>query len=69
MTILPRSLQTAHVAKESAAPDTLVVAALLHDMGHFAHASGLDPTRRGIDLLHEVRGAELLLSWFGPEAR
>ena len=67
VTILQHSLQTALFAQGAGASDALVAAALLHDIGHFAHAAGLDATRRGIDPRHEARGAELLMQWFGPE--
>ena len=67
-------LRTAALAKQDNAPDTLVAAALLHDVGHFLvdysptyedarHAAMLDASR---DKRHEVVGAAFLKPFFGP---
>lgn len=58
--------QTAALARSSGAPDALVVAALLHDLGHLlggAPESG--PTER--DMRHEVVAARFLSRWYGAE--
>lgn len=64
---LEHALQCAALAEEDGAAPTLIVAALLHDVGHMLH--GLDPHggRRGVDDRHEVTGAALIGRWFGPE--
>lgn len=65
-------LQAAHAAQEAGVPDELVVAALLHDVGHLVHD---DSTRTGsdmegleqVDRVHEEVGAQWLTRGFGPE--
>jgi len=63
VTALEHALQCAQLAEYAHAEDSLVVAALLHDIGH---AAG-DEDRIGdeIDDTHEQRGAALLAPWFG----
>lgn len=56
-------LQAAAIARDSGAPDHLVVAALLHDVGHIStHGS----TTTGVDGHHEQVGADWLARWFPP---
>lgn len=61
------ALQCAALASDAGAPDALVVAALLHDVGHL----GTDETQSGagatVDQRHEALGARRLRRWFGPE--
>jgi gamma-butyrobetaine dioxygenase len=55
-------LQTAALAVADGAPDALVAAALLHDVGHFAApANAAEPAP------HEALGVEWLRPLFGPE--
>jgi gamma-butyrobetaine dioxygenase len=61
------ALQAAHLAGLDGAPDTLVVAALLHDVGHLLHDLGEDVADRGIDAHHERSGGSWLARNFGPE--
>jgi predicted HD phosphohydrolase len=61
------ALQAAHFAREAGEPDTLVVAALLHDIGQFLNEAGEAAEREGRDARHEVNGADLLARHF-PEA-
>jgi phosphonate degradation associated HDIG domain protein len=61
------ALQTAHQAEQEGAPDALVVAALLHDLGHLAHGLAEDIAERGVDARHEDVGEAWLASRFGPE--
>jgi phosphonate degradation associated HDIG domain protein len=61
------ALQSAHLAVLEGAPDALVVAALLHDVGHLLHSLGDDAADRGIDDRHEYAGASWLAKNFGPE--
>jgi phosphonate degradation associated HDIG domain protein len=53
VTQLEHALQTATLAEEAHAPDTLVAAAFLHDLGHLLNLQGESPTQRGIDDLHQ----------------
>jgi [1-hydroxy-2-(trimethylamino)ethyl]phosphonate dioxygenase len=58
------ALQTATLAREAGAPDTLVAAALLHDVGHLLHELPDDAPDRGIDDLHEALAAGYLEKYF-----
>jgi gamma-butyrobetaine dioxygenase len=60
-------LQTAHLAELSDAPAPLVVAALLHDIGHLVHGMDEHSADHGVDTVHEDAGARWLASHFGPE--
>ena len=60
------ALQAAHFAVQDGAPDALVVAALLHDIGHLLGPED-DPGEHGIDAVHEDRGCAWLAPRFGPE--
>ena len=64
---LEHALQTAHLAVFNNAPDTLVVAALLHDVGHLLHVMPDDVADLGIDMRHEELGTDWLSAYFGPE--
>jgi len=64
---LQHALQCAHLAECSGAPDSLVVAALLHDIGHLIHKLGEDAAARGIDDRHEALGRKYLARWFGED--
>lgn len=61
------ALQAAWLAEQTGCPDPLIVASLLHDIGHLVHDLGDNPAESGIDDLHEERGHRFLASWFGPE--
>jgi phosphonate degradation associated HDIG domain protein len=50
---LQHALQTASLAETSGAKPELIVAALLHDLGHLLNLQGETPTERGIDDLHQ----------------
>src|SRR5580700_10631927 len=61
------ALQAAHVARAGGAPQTLIVAALLHDIGHL-----LEPAPEAIedwtaDARHELSGARWLAQRFSAE--
>jgi phosphonate degradation associated HDIG domain protein len=66
VTIAAHCLQTAALAASAGASDALIVAALLHDIGHLLHSAGADATDRGIDPRHEVIGARFLRPRLGP---
>jgi len=60
-------VQTALLAEAEDAPPHLVVAALLHDVGHFLHPDAKAAPTRGQDLEHEALGAAWLSRDFRPE--
>ncbi|HWK47543.1 MAG TPA: HD domain-containing protein [Stellaceae bacterium] len=60
------ALQSAELAVAEGAAAPLVVAALLHDVGHLLHSGGEDIAERGIDARHEAIGSVFLASLFGP---
>jgi phosphonate degradation associated HDIG domain protein len=62
---LQHALQSADLAQAARVPEPLVVAALLHDVGHLIHDLGEDAAVRGIDDCHEQRGARWLAQGFG----
>jgi phosphonate degradation associated HDIG domain protein len=63
---LEHSLQAAWFATEAGAEPELVVAALLHDVGHLLHGMPEDIADHGVDGRHEVVGEAWLRSRFGP---
>lgn len=60
VTVLEHSLQAAWFVQHKHGPDTLTVAALLHDVGHLLHGEGEDAAERGLDTQHEELAAVLL---------
>ena len=60
-------LQSAAQACSLEAPRPVVVAALLHDVGHFLSPEGEAATGRGRELDHEAIGAAWLSRGFGEE--
>ena len=60
-------IQSAALAKAMGASDSLVVAALLHDVGYFLHADGGARDGVGGDFEHESLGAMWLSQAFGEE--
>src|SRR5579884_2586321 len=61
------ALQAAFLAEQAGAPDSLVAAALVHDIGHLIHTEGEDIADRGVDARHEDVGEQWLAGRFGPE--
>jgi len=57
------ALQAAYFAAQEGAPEPLVVAALLHDVGHLIDARE-DAADRGIDAHHEDAGYDWLARYF-----
>src|SRR5258707_15547251 len=64
---LEHALQAAYLAEQEGSPDALVVAALLHDIGHLVHRLPEDIAERGVDGHHEDAGASWLAPHFAPE--
>jgi phosphonate degradation associated HDIG domain protein len=64
---LEHALQAAHVAEADRASPALIVAALLHDVGHLLHSEAEDVAERGVDTHHESAGKAWLARRFGPE--
>ena len=60
-------LQAAELAEKEGAPASLIVAALLHDVGHLLDGQDEDLAQRGIDGHHEEAGSRWLARNFGPE--
>lgn len=70
VTQLEHALQCAHLAEQSGAPDALVAACLLHDLGHLLDASdagGETPTLAGIDDRHQYAAQPWLRGLFGED--
>ena len=63
---LEHALQCALWAQAADADDDLVVAALLHDIGHLIYREPEAAKAEAVDDLHENRGAHLLAAWFRP---
>lgn len=61
------ALQAAELAEREGAPDALIVAALLHDVGHLLDGQDEDLAQRGVDGHHEEAGCAWLSRHFGPE--
>src|SRR5260370_10514390 len=58
------ALQCAFLAEREGVPETVVTAALLHDIGHLLHQAGERLALRSITDRHEQLGAEYLLGVF-----
>lgn len=67
VTQLEHALQSAHLAEQAGAAEPLVVAALLHDLGHLINDQGETPTLRGVDDRHEYVALPFLRDLYGPE--
>ncbi|MFM9880201.1 MAG: HD domain-containing protein [Burkholderiaceae bacterium] len=67
VTHLQHACMTAQWAQQAKAPDSLVVASLLHDVGHLISGLLGTPSAQGLNDQHEDLGAEFLGQWFGPE--
>lgn len=63
---LMHAVQSGAHAQSQGHPPSLIVAALLHDIGHMVHDLGEHPAAAGIDDRHEDVGAAWLARYFGP---
>ncbi len=61
---LEHALQTANLAVFNGASDALVVAALLHDIGHLVHGQPESIADSGRDARHEAAGYQFLVRYF-----
>ncbi len=66
LTVAEHMLQTAALAQAEGAPDTLVAAALLHDIGHFTSEFGEYSPADTEDKRHDESGASVLEAYFPP---
>src|SRR3954468_13586806 len=66
VTQLEHALQAAHLAEREGAAETLVTAALLHDLGHLLNLQGETPSARGIDDQHQYYAIPFLRPLFPP---
>lgn len=64
---LEHALQGAALAAAAGETDALVVATLLHDIGHMIHDLGEAPAKRGLDDRHEALASDFLARGFGPD--
>jgi phosphonate degradation associated HDIG domain protein len=53
VTVLEHSLQATWIIEQNGGAETLLAAALLHDVGHLLHIQGEDAAQRGLDTRHE----------------
>jgi [1-hydroxy-2-(trimethylamino)ethyl]phosphonate dioxygenase len=67
VTMTEHGLQAAWFARNESAPETLIIAALLHDVGHLLEAVPDDLADWTTDARHEEVGARWLARRFGPE--
>jgi phosphonate degradation associated HDIG domain protein len=66
VTLSEHMLQGAWFAEEERAPDELVVAALLHDIGHYTSEFGTYTPDDQEDRHHDEAGADVLAPFFPP---
>ncbi len=64
VTIAEHMLQGAHAAERNGEDETIIVAALLHDIGHFTSEFGTFSMEDTEDRHHEDAGAEILERFF-----
>lgn len=67
VSMLEHGLQAAYFARAEEAPPALVVAALLHDVGHLLEDVPADISDWKVDARHEAVGGAWLARHFGPE--
>ena len=67
VTLVDHALQCAELAIQDNSPKNLVVAALLHDIGHLLIDESVEAFKDGIDLHHDEIGAQWVSSRFPIE--
>ncbi|MFK7997122.1 MAG: HD domain-containing protein [Granulosicoccus sp.] len=66
VTMAEHMLQGAHLANLAGETETVIVATLLHDIGHFTSEFGMFSMQDTDDKYHETAGAKLLDNFFPP---
>lgn len=66
ITQLEHALQCAALATAEGSAESLVLAALFHDLGHLIHPAAGAASEAGVDGHHERIGAKALETTFGP---
>lgn len=66
VTMAEHMLQAAHFAEQAHEPEVVIVAALLHDLGHFTSEFGTFSMADTRDRHHEEAGAAVLAPFFPP---
>lgn len=64
VTMSQHMLQAAQLAEEANASDEIVVAALLHDIGHYTNEFPEDAMEQGVNNFHDEAGAAIMQSHF-----
>ena len=64
VTMSQHMLQAAQLAEEAGAEDAIVVAALLHDIGHYTNEFPEDALEQGINNFHDEAGAAVMHPYF-----
>lgn len=67
VTQLEHALQSAALAKSRGLGPALIVAALLHDIGHFLPAGDVSLAEQGVDDRHEMAGPAMLARLFDAD--
>lgn len=67
VTQLAHALQSAYLAERAHEPPALIVAALMHDLGHLADGADVTEVEHGRDDHHELRALDLLGRWFDAD--
>jgi phosphonate degradation associated HDIG domain protein len=67
VTVAEHALQSAHFAEAAGASQALIIAALLHDIGHLIEPVPEDMADWEADAHHEISGSRCLAACFGPE--
>lgn len=67
VTIAEHMLQAAHFAERDGADEKLIVATLLHDVGHLNNKFGDNYIEQGVDNQHENAGSKILEPFFDKE--
>lgn len=64
VTMSQHMLQAAQLAEQAGASETVITAALLHDIGHYTNEFPDDALAQGTNNLHEEAGARVLAPFF-----
>lgn len=64
VTMSEHMLQSAALAEKAGAPESLIAASLLHDIGHYTSEFPEESLEQGQDNYHETAGAEVLAAFF-----